>query len=46
MDTFRNRLLRYWPPQSWSIPPHGQAIYDRIKEFNGGKRRGCFDVFA
>jgi len=46
VDTFRNRFLRCWPPQSCSIPPHAQAIYDGIKEFSGRKRSGCFDVFA
>lgn len=46
VDTFRNRFLRCWPPQSCSISPHAQKLYDRIKQFNGGKRSGCFDLLA
>src|SRR5260370_27724899 len=46
VDTYRNRFLRCWPPQSCSIPPRAQELYDCIKQFNRGKRSGCFDVFA
>jgi hypothetical protein len=46
VDSYRGKFRRSWPEGSCDLPPHARALYDRIRRANGGKRGGCFDVFA
>jgi len=46
VDTYRNKFRQALAPHCCDLPSHAQRLYDRIQETNGGKRSGCFDVFA
>jgi hypothetical protein len=46
VDTYRGAMRVGWPDQIRVLPPMPEAIYQRVVKCNGGRRSGCWDVFA
>jgi len=44
VDTFRNSFLRCWPPQSARFLRTPKQFTMALRNSNGRKRSGCFDV--